>query len=122
VSLERDPAKARAWEQRSRQRAAERAREKPRKQLPRESAKRKAGRAERDRVREAVFRRDGHRCQLLPRDPEHRCWGPLTFHHLRKASAGGGYTEENGLTLCAGGNTWVEDHPDRALELGLVIR
>ena len=41
---------------------------------------------------------------------------------VAKASAGGGYTVANGLTLCAGCNQWVEDEPVHAHSLGLVVR
>lgn len=105
--LRTNPAKAREWEQRSRENQRldvdERA------------------------VREAVFASDGHRCRLrdqvgtfVPVDGDRlvvevpRCWGPLTFQHRRKASAQGAYVEANGATLCAGHNRWVEDEPDAA--------
>lgn len=102
----------------------------------------KARRGKRDEhraVRDEVFARDGWTCRLA----EHvgdivttdllgtrtrvvpDCWGPLTFHHRRKAGAQGAYTEANGLTLCAGGNGWVEDNPDAAQALAgtvLVVR
>lgn len=74
-------------------------------------------------VRERVFRRDQWRCQLLALDARHRCTGaPLTPHHLQKSWKGGPYEDHNLVTLCAGGNTWVEDHPDEAWPLGLVVR
>jgi hypothetical protein len=47
------------------------------------------------------------------------CYGPLTYHHLTKASHGGAYSEANGLALCARHNTWVEDHPVEARAIGL---
>lgn len=87
------------------------------------SARKLAGVEDRRVVREQVFRRDGWRCQLLTLDAGHRCTGtPLTPHHLEKSWKGGPYAEANLVTLCAGGNTWVEDHPDDAWELGLVVR
>lgn len=90
-------------------------------------------------VREVVFARDGHRCVLqpwvgepvphdVPPDPDDLdghwyatvpgCYGPLTFHHRRKASSGGAYTPANGLTACLGHNRWIEDEPDAARALG----
>lgn len=72
-------------------------------------------------VREAVFQRDGYRCQA-PAGFAGSCFGPLTFHHLLKASQGGDYTVTNGLTLCAHHNGAVEDHPAEAHALGLVVR
>lgn len=99
------------------------------------SDKRAALRDEHAEVRAAVFARDRWRCQLeadlLVR--RHRadralleavgpCRGPLTPHHLQKASGLGGYTLENLTSLCAGHNNWVEDHPTLATELGMVRR
>lgn len=73
-------------------------------------------------VREAVFARDGHRC-LLHGHP--LWWGPclgaLTFHHLYKAGQGGAYTEANGVTLCVHHNDEVENRPDDARALGLLV-
>ncbi len=90
------------------------------------SDKRRAGIGDRRAIREAVFRRDG-RCVAWGRDRfDDRvppCSGdPFTAHHLRKASAGGGYSMTNLVTLCAGHNTWVEDAPNLAHEHGLVVR
>lgn len=109
--LATDPAKARAWQDRSRQAQ----------QLAPDERQ----------VQAAVFQRDGLRCQLRDHvgtqyhtelasgavtDPGEvpACWGPLTYHHRRKAGAAGAYTEANGATLCAGHNRWVEDEPDAA--------
>lgn len=72
-------------------------------------------------VRAVVFARDGGRCQLL--GPLHdRCFGPLTVHHLKKASHGGKYEADNLITLCAMANDWIEDHPRLAWENGMVQR
>lgn len=103
------------------------------------SKKRAAGTEDRRAIRERVYARDGWRCRLLasvgatyfsvnedglrgPYEKVPPCFGPLTPHHLLKASAGGPYTLDNLVTLCAGHNTWVEDHPATATALGLVIR
>ena len=107
--LRADVEKQRAW-----QRA--------RKALAPRSAKVTADLDRRREVREAVFTRDRWTCRLATTRQAGSCFGPLTPHHLRKASAGGGYTEENLVTLCAGHNTWVEDHPIAATMLGLVER
>jgi 5-methylcytosine-specific restriction endonuclease McrA len=99
--------------------------------LPAQSTKRKADKARREAVREAVFLRDGYLCRLSPYrslNQEGRDWGPcfgvpLTFHHLIKASHPlGTYTEENGTTLCSGHNDMIEDWPKEAEAIGLVIR
>jgi 5-methylcytosine-specific restriction endonuclease McrA len=90
------------------------------KPLVHESAKKRAGRGERAEIRRQVFERDGYRCQLTA---PHACaFSHLTFHHLLKASAGGEYSLDNGLTLCVVANDWVEDNPDQATRLGLVRR
>lgn len=72
-------------------------------------------------VRGEVFLRDGFKCRIAPLVPDVACWGRLTYHHLRKASQGGEYTVENGLTACQLHNDWVEIEPIRAKELGLVL-
>jgi hypothetical protein len=94
------------------------------------SKRREAEAADRFVIRSAVFARDHWACTMPTVLRSHGahpldagpCVGPITPHHLRKASAGGPYTLENLTTLCAGHNGWVEDHPLRATELGLVIR
>lgn len=108
--MKRNVQKAQAWQQRSRQR------------LPAESNKRASQRSERGAVRAKVFERHDNTCMLLDLDVGHVCSGPLTPHHLRKASQGGAYSEDNMAPLCAGGNTWVEDAPFIAWKLGLVVR
>ena len=87
------------------------------------SDRRLAERDERAEMRDRVFTRDGGRCRLAGWLPDTGpCSGVLTVHHLRKSAQGGPYTLVNLLSLCAGHNTWVEDNPDLAHELGLVIR
>lgn len=76
----------------------------------------------RAKVREAVFARDNWTCRLATTRQVGGCLGPLTPHHVRKASAGGPYVEENLVTLCSHHNSWVEDHPIAAQMLGLVER
>lgn len=51
-----------------------------------------------------------------------RCYGDPTYHHLHKASAAGKVTAENGVCLCRGHNGWVEDQPEAAQFLGLVVK
>jgi len=75
---------------------------------------------ERREIRERVFVRDGYRCQA--NWPATECFGPLTVHHLKKASAGGTYTEGNLVTTCSHHNSLIEDFPITAQSLGLVIR
>jgi 5-methylcytosine-specific restriction endonuclease McrA len=71
-------------------------------------------------IRQQVFDRDGG-CLLASEDAG-ECAGPDTPHHLLKASAGGPYTLDNLVTLCARHNTWVEDNPEHARRLGMVRR
>lgn len=91
-----------------------------RKALAPRSPKRQLARLAEVELTELVFRRDGG-C-ILREQTSHRCFGPPTAHHLLKASAGGGWTEDNIVCLCAGANTMVEDQPDWARNMGLVIR
>lgn len=82
------------------------------------SAKRSGEATERRRVWAIVERRDNG-CRLAHRGD---CFGRLTPHHLLKASAGGAFSEDNIVVLCAGCNDWVEDHPLEATALGMVRR
>lgn len=89
--------------------------------LPR-SAKARALRDAADPVVAAVFDRDGG-CVLRSRpDEAGECFGGPTPHHLLKASQGGGWTVDNLVTLCRFHNGWVEDRPEHAWQLGLVVR
>lgn len=83
---------------------------------------------ERDRraeVRSAVFARDGFRCLLGRVVEAGPCFGPLTFHHRRKAAQmSNGYTVANGATLCSSHNDRLESDADLAAlgkRLGLVV-
>jgi hypothetical protein len=112
IPLRTNPDTTRAWRNRT---AAP---------LPAESIRRRSERRDRAHVRAVVFTRDDYRCRLagIAVPDVGPCWGPLTPHHLRKASQGGAYTADNLVALCAGHNCWVEDHPDTAHRLGLVRR
>lgn len=98
--LRSDPQKAAEWTQRSRGSLRSRSRQK------------EAERRTEAEVRAMVFARDRscvlHKWFLLDLPP---CFGVLTPHHRRKASAGGGYSMANLQTLCAFHNTDVEDRP-----------
>lgn len=81
--------------------------------------------ADRFVVRALVFARDGYRCRLADVDGAGRCFGPLTPHHVRKASQGGEYTPANLAVLCAHHNDEIEADADLAAlarTLGLVRR
>lgn len=75
-----------------------------------------------DIVRAEVFARDGHQCRLGGWGTGHYCSPNLSVHHLLKSSACGRYEQRNLLTLCIRCNSWVEDHPVTAHDLGLVCR
>lgn len=80
-----------------------------------------AERIRRSAIRDEVFRRDGG-CRMAGHG---ECFGPLTFHHRRKASAGGAYSVDNGAALCAAMNDRIESDADFAAlarSLGLVVR
>ena len=83
------------------------------------SARTRARIPERQAVRARVFERDGG-CVLRRLDPSHRCMGALTFQHVKKASQGGEYSEDNGVALCWWANAiWVEQNRAEAEALGL---
>lgn len=107
--LRRNTPKARGWVSGRRTRLRSR------------GASRQADRRSDGVVRAAVFARDGQVCRMAwHQDTE--CVGRLTPHHLRKASSGGAYSLENLVALCEFHNGWVEDHPQAATQLGLVVR
>lgn len=84
------------------------------------SEKRRADLERRAEVRLALHRRDGY-CLLAGRRVLglDRCFGGNTPHHLDKR---GPYELDNLVILCAAHNVAVEDHPDEAHALGLVVR
>lgn len=95
---------------------------KRRKALRPVSDRKRAERDAADPVVEAVYRRD-YGCVLAGYRAAGACVGSLTPHHLMKQSAQrGGWTLDNIVAACVGHNTWVEDHPDEAHALGLVVR
>ena len=51
----------------------------------------------RERFRDAVFTRDGHRCKTCNRSSDH-----MDAHHItdRNEMPAGGYVPENGISLC----------------------
>jgi hypothetical protein len=86
-----------------------------------QSEKRTERRASVQPVVDAVLARDGG-CVLRNHRGAGDCSGQDTPHHLCKAWKGWDWTLDNLVALCAGHNGWVEDHPDDAFLLGLVIR
>lgn len=105
-------------------RSAPPARRTPLKRTPIKTTRR-AKSVDRDEIRETVFRRDGYRCRLRGVPGAGRCFGPLTFHHRRKDGQGGGYSVDNGSSLCVGHNDGIEADADLALlarTMGLVLK
>jgi hypothetical protein len=91
----------------------------------RRSVEKSARALEHEQIREQVFARDGRRCRLRSVPGAGRCSGPISFHHRRKGGQGGGYTLENGATLCTGHNDRLEADADLALlarTMGLVLK
>ena len=82
------------------------------------SEKRRAERVERDAVRAKVLA--SGQCVLAGKWLGRPCGGPLTPHHLLKASQGGAYSEENLVPVCAVHNSTIEDYPLEAQALGMV--
>jgi len=72
----------------------------------------------------------GHRCEIGPLLQKHGldgwrdCRGCIEgLHELRKRSAGGSLVNpDNLIPSCNPCNGWVEDNPEEALILGLVLR
>lgn len=91
------------------------------KKLPAKSERRYSENEQRETVRQLVYARDGG-CVVAGEPGVGPCRGPDTPHHLRKASAGGSFTPDNLVTLCAFHNTLVEDEPLWARQRGLVVR
>ena len=85
------------------------------------SERRQAARDAAEPVVQAVFDRD-HGCVAHRAPGTPPCRGRVTPHHLRKEGQGGLWSLDNLVTLCQGHNGWVEDQPDAAHALGLVIR
>lgn len=84
------------------------------------SAKREALEAARDACRKAVRLRAGSRCEAGPliQSP---CWGPLDVHEVKPRGRGGSITDpDNCLLVCRRHHDWIGEHPQSALELGLL--
>lgn len=104
-----DPAKARDWQDRSRQR------------LPRESANGAERRKRATAAGKAAKARDQQRCVARPLVVEVRCWGPLDPQHVipRGVRPDMADDEANIIGCCRGHHDWIGDHPTKARELGL---
>lgn len=85
------------------------------------SAKAIAAEPEIDAARAALYARDGMVCRLAGVLTGVPCFGRrATPHHLRKP--GRSWALDNLVVLCARHNEWVEDEPNAAHALGLVVR
>ncbi len=91
------------------------------------SSRRRREQAQRTRVRDAVYERDGQcvarmipvvdlvevRCPVL-------CGGPFDVHEVIGRGRGGDYLDaENCVLLCRQHHDWVTTHPEGATRLGL---
>lgn len=106
-------------------RSASPARKRPSSSSVRRRADPKPTAIAKDMVRREVFARDGHRCRLEGVPGAGKCRGRLSYHHRRKGGQGGGYTVENGATLCIRHNDELEADADLALlarTMGLVLK
>lgn len=92
-------------------------------ELAKISAKGRLRARARRQAKAEIVERDGAVCWLAG-VIEAKCFGPLEHHHLVKAwrRDPDGDTARNGVLLCEFHNGWVEDHPDEARLLGLVLR
>ena len=106
--LRADPAKTKAWQDRSR------------KALPAESDKRKAERPERARVRAAATARDGG-CVGMRLHIDHDCGGPLDAHEVipRSAWPKGHLVLDNVVMVCRGLHRMIDADPTLAAKWGL---
>lgn len=113
MSLSRDPAKAAAWQQRSRERAQERQRTQPRARVRATSRKRQAAAP----VRRALVAR---MLAETPRCPARLCChgAPTVDVHERLSRArGGSITDERHghmVALCRACHDWITTHPAEA--------
>jgi 5-methylcytosine-specific restriction endonuclease McrA len=98
---------------------------KPAGRIKAQSAKRRKANASHVAIRQQVFERDRFLCRLQGATGAGECFGPLTPHHVRKASQGGAYSVDNLASLCAHHNVQLEADADLsrlAEQMGLVAR
>lgn len=122
-----DPAKVRAWQDRSRAKALARSRETRRKPLASRSQKRIDEAPEREAVLAAVVERDGGGCFAHDLVPALRCGSPwhdrptLEGHEVipRSVWPGGHLVAENVRMVCQNHHDWIGDEPDLAHDVGL---
>lgn len=89
------------------------------------SAKKRRENAKHEAIRVRVFERDDWTCRAALHGVGGPCFGPLTPHHILKASQRGKYEESNLVTLCAHHNDLIEQDADFAAtmhRLGYVRR
>ncbi len=98
--------------------------QKPRKPLPAESARTKAQRREREKVREDALHRAGYRCSMVDKVPEVKCWGPLDVDEIksRGVNPGGHLDASNVQVACRAHHEWRTANPKLASERGLRLK
>lgn len=89
--------------------------------LRRESAKRKAERAERAAVREETLKAAGYRCAGQALVPHVRCAGPLDVDEItpRGVKPGAHLDRAETQVLCRAHHEWKHANPAAAAEVGL---
>lgn len=107
MTLRRDPEKARAWQRRSAQ------------AWRRRKARDRFDAVAYEALRVQVYERAGGRCEL--RVSDHCDWWGDQVHHLFPQRKGRVDTLANCRWSCHACNVWVENHPARARELGLLL-
>lgn len=106
--LRANPAKIRAWQDRSRR------------PLAKVGAKTRREAADLAEFRKALKARAGGRCEIRV-SPE--CTGVGTdAHHKLMRSQGGGHDPSNGLFLCRACHDWTHGHPELSYAWGYLVR
>jgi hypothetical protein len=118
--LRSDPARVRAWQQRSRSGLRRTPLVAARKAIPQRSPRKRERWVAVAEASVAALTRDGYRCQaagLAPGD----CWGPLEPHHVigRRAAPELVAVERNILAACHSHHAWITDHPTASRAVGL---
>lgn len=96
---------------------------KGRRRLPDASPKRRRARSQRQMVRVAVLKRDGH-CRAPGMGAPGRCWGPLDVHEPRGGSERSlSWLDVDAcLLVCRFHHDWTHANPRAAYALGLLLR
>jgi hypothetical protein len=121
--LRSDPAKVRAWQQRSRRNLPRTELAAARKAIPQRSPRKRERWEAIATASVAAMVRDGYRCQaagLAPGD----CAGPLQPHHVLARSVAPEHVANVDclVAICADHHRWTHEHPVEGRRLGLLGR